>query len=220
MDAATVYNDNPAAQARAFQDAGFEYLHIVDLNGAIDGRPVNEESVRQILAAVDMPVQLGGGIRTLDHVRTWLDAGVTRVILGTVAVKNPELVMEACGRYPGRVVIGLDARKDMVAVEGWVEDSETTIFDMADRFEEAGAAAIIYTDITRDGTGKGVNLDLTKKLAEHSSLPVIASGGVGSVSDVRAVKLLETSGVEGVIVGRALYDGSVSAADILEISQC
>lgn len=220
MDAATVYNDNPAAQARAFQDAGFEYLHIVDLNGAIDGRPVNEESVRQILAAVDMPVQLGGGIRSLDHIRTWLDAGVTRVILGTVAVKNPKLVMEACGRYPGRVVIGLDARKDMVAVEGWVEDSETTIFDMADRFEEAGAAAIIYTDITRDGTGKGVNLDLTKKLAEHSSLPVIASGGVGSVNDIKAVKLLETSGVEGVIVGRALYDGSVSAAEILEITKC
>lgn len=211
MAQATVYNHDPAAQAKAFRKSGFSYLHIVDLNGAIDGKPVNADAVKDILKAVDIPVQLGGGIRTLEHIQGWLDAGVARVILGTVAVNDPDLVRTACQKFPGQIVIGLDARGDKVAVKGWVEDSEATIFDMAKKFEDAGAAAIIYTDIDRDGTGAGLNIDMTRRLAAHTSIPVIASGGVGSNADIIEV---QDRGIPGVIVGKALYEGKIRIQDL------
>ncbi|MCB9963710.1 MAG: 1-(5-phosphoribosyl)-5-[(5-phosphoribosylamino)methylideneamino]imidazole-4-carboxamide isomerase [Rhodospirillales bacterium] len=214
MNDATLYNPDPAAQAQTFARDGFSHLHIVDLNGAIDGAPVNRTAVEMILQSVDLPVQLGGGIRTLQHIEDWLEAGVNRVILGTLAVKNPDLVREACARFPGRIVLGLDARKEKIAVEGWIEDSETTIFDMAQRFEDAGAAAIIYTDITRDGTEEGVNLKLTQKLAESIDIPVIASGGIGSMAHVQAVRRLQDYGVSGLIIGRALYEQRLNIAEL------
>jgi phosphoribosylformimino-5-aminoimidazole carboxamide ribotide isomerase len=215
MDQATIYHEHPEAQARIFEEEGFEALHIVDLNGAINGLPANSQAVKKILNSVKLPVQIGGGIRSMTHIETWLNMGAARVILGTVAVKDPELVRTACDAFPGQVVLGLDARGDRVAVEGWVENSETTIFDMARRFEDAGAAAIIYTDINRDGTGDGLNLELTGELAQSTDIPVIASGGVGSMKDIQGVAELESKGVQGVIVGRALYDGRLSAKDLL-----
>jgi phosphoribosylformimino-5-aminoimidazole carboxamide ribotide isomerase len=214
MNAATVYNADPAAQAKAFEAVGFDYLHIVDLNGAIDGRPVNEEAVKNILRNISIPAQLGGGIRTLQHIETWLEAGLARVILGTVAVKDPALVKEACKKFPQQIVLGIDAYADKVAVEGWVERSEMTIFDLAKTFEDAGAAALIYTDINRDGTGEGLNIDITQQLAQHVNIPVIASGGVGSIKDIENVK---AANLDGVIVGRALYDGRVRAEEILNV---
>jgi len=214
MDAATVFNDDPAGQARAWQDAGFGYLHIVDLNGAVEGRPVNEEAVRAILGAIAIPAQLGGGIRTLAQVETWLDAGLARVILGTVALQDPALVKAACTRFPGRVVVGIDARGGMVATHGWVETSGTSAVELAGAFEDAGVAAIVYTDIDRDGTLGGPNVEATAELARAVSTPVIASGGVSSADDIRALAAAEAP-VAGVIVGRALYDGRVSPAEAL-----
>jgi len=214
MDAATVFNEDPAGQARAWQDAGFGYLHIVDLNGAVEGRPVNEEAVRAILGAIAIPAQLGGGIRTLAQVETWLDAGLARVILGTVALQDPALVKAACTRFPGRVVVGIDARGGMVATHGWVETSGTSAVELAGAFEDAGVAAIVYTDIDRDGTLGGPNVEATAELARAVSTPVIASGGVSSADDIRALAAAEAP-VAGVIVGRALYDGRVSPAEAL-----
>ena len=209
MASATVFNDDPAAQARAFAAAGFRWLHLVDLNGAFEGRPANAAAVEAILAAVDLPVQLGGGIRDMATVERWLTLGVRRVILGTVAVKNPGLVREACRAFPGRVVLGIDARGGHVAVEGWAEVSEITALDLARRFEDAGAAAIVYTDINRDGALQGANVEATRALAEAIETPVIASGGVASLDDLAAFLAIENSGIEGVISGRALYDGRI-----------
>lgn len=214
MNDATVYNADPAFQAQEFQNSGFRYLHIVDLDGAVDGLPVNRDAVKSILEATNLPVQLGGGLRSMQHIEDWLDAGVKRVILGTVAVKNPEIVREACAAFPGQVLLGLDARADKVAVEGWIEESETTIFDMAQRFEDAGAAAIIYTDIEQDGTEEGPNIPLTKELAEKVHIPVIASGGVGTMRHVKDVQKLEEFGVEGLIIGRALYEKRLNIPEL------
>ena len=215
MSQATVFNDDPAAQARSFEAQGFEYLHIVDLNGAFAGRPVNGPAVEAILAAVEMPVQLGGGIRDMATIDSWLAKGVRRVILGTVAVRDPALVRAACKAHPGRVAVGIDAKGGKVAVEGWAETSELTAVDLARRFEDAGVAAIIYTDIERDGILKGLNLAATAELARATSIPVIASGGLASIADVEALLLPEYAMLEGAITGRALYDGRLDAAAAL-----
>lgn len=215
MNAATVYNENPAAQAADWAKAGFSWLHVVDLNGAIDGKPVNINAVRGIIGACDLPVQLGGGIRSLKQIEDWLAEGVSRVILGTVAVKNPDLVRQACGLFPDQIVVGIDARGSRVAVEGWVEESDMEVADLAAMFEDAGVASIIYTDINRDGTGEGLNMDSTIALARSTSIPVIASGGVASVADVRAVRDASRHGVTGVIIGTALYDGTIDPATAL-----
>ncbi|NIA71738.1 1-(5-phosphoribosyl)-5-[(5-phosphoribosylamino)methylideneamino]imidazole-4-carboxamide isomerase [Pelagibius litoralis] len=217
MDTATVFNEDPAAQAVAFAEQGFQWLHLVDLNGAFEGRPVNAAAVEAVVAAVDLPVQLGGGIRDLATIERWLELGVRRVILGTVAVKNPDLVREACRRFPGRVVLGIDARGGRVAVEGWAEVSEITADDLARRFEDAGAAAIVYTDIDRDGALQGANVSATLALAEAIATPVIASGGVASLDDIAAFLSIADSGIEGVISGRALYDGRLDPASALAL---
>lgn len=213
MAQATVFGDDPAAQARAFAADGAEWLHVVDLNGAFAGRPVNGEAVAAIVAAVDMPVQLGGGIRSLETVEMWLSKGVTRAILGTVAVKDPTLARAACRAFPGRVALGIDARGGKVAVEGWAEVSELTAEELALRFEDAGAAAIIYTDIDRDGVLLGPNVAATASLGRAVSAPVIASGGVSSLDDLRA--LAAQPDIAGAIVGRALYDGRVDLSEAL-----
>ena len=218
MDQATVYSADPAAQARAWQDAGFGWLHVVDLNGAFAGRPVNEAAVRAILGAVTLPVQLGGGIRDLPRIAAWLDAGVRRVILGSAAAKNPPLVIEACRSFPGRIAVGIDARDGFVATEGWAEHSTIPAVDLALRFEDAGVAAIIYTDIGRDGMLAGLNLEQTVALAQRVTTPVIASGGVGGLRDLEALRsAAEGTRIEGVIVGRALYDGRVQPAEALAL---
>ena len=217
MHDATVYSDDPVAQARVWQDAGCEWLHVVDLNGAFAGHSVNTQAVAAILAAVTVPVQLGGGIRDMAGIERWLDAGMRRVILGSAAVKTPALVHEACRVFPGRVAVGIDARDGYVATEGWAETSTTSAIDLALRFEDAGVAAIIYTDIGRDGMLTGLNLEQTFELAGRLTTPVIASGGVGSLADLQALRNRAASGVQGVIVGRALYDGRIDLADALAL---
>ena len=217
MDTATVFNDDPAAQARAFQDAGFQWLHLVDLNGAFEGRPVNRAAVEAILAAVSIPAQLGGGIRGMATISAWLEAGIARVILGTVAVKDPDLVRSACRAFPGRIALGIDARDGRVAVEGWAEVSEIETLELARRFEDAGAAAIIFTDISRDGALQGVNVDATAALARATDLPVIASGGVASLGDIEALMAAAGDGIRGAIIGRALYDGRIDPAAALAL---
>jgi phosphoribosylformimino-5-aminoimidazole carboxamide ribotide isomerase len=209
MDQATVFNDDPAAQARAFQDAGCEWLHLVDLNGAFEGKPVNAAAVDAILAALDIPVELGGGIRNMATIDDWLARGIRRVILGTVALTDPDLVKAACKAHPGRVAVGIDARDGLVAVEGWAEVSELTALELAKRFEDAGVAAIIFTDIGRDGVMQGPNLEATLELARAVSIPVIASGGVSSMDDLAALKAQGAGLLEGVISGRAVYDGKI-----------
>lgn len=217
MDEATVFNDDPAAQAKSFETQGFEYLHIVDLNGAFEGKPVNGAAVDAILGAISMPAQLGGGIRDMATIGAWLEKGIARVILGTAAVQNPELVHEACKNFPGRIAVGIDARGGKVAVEGWAETSELTAIDLAKRFEDAGVAAIIYTDIDRDGILTGLNLDATAELARAVSIPVIASGGLASIEDIRTLLRPEYSMLEGAITGRALYDGRLDAGEALAL---
>jgi phosphoribosylformimino-5-aminoimidazole carboxamide ribotide isomerase len=210
MDQATVYADDPAAQAVAWRDVGFRWLHVVDLNGAFAGRPVNAEAVMGILSAVDLPVQLGGGIRDLAGIEAWLTAGVRRVILGSAAAKNPALVLQACKTFPGRIAVGIDARDGYVAIEGWAQTSTMPAAELGLRFEDAGVAAVIYTDIGRDGMLSGLNLEQTLELAAKLTTPVIASGGVGSLDDLAALKrAAEGTRIEGVIAGRALYDGNV-----------
>ena len=217
MDRATVYGDDPAVQAKAFEEIGFRYLHVVDLNGAFDGRSVNGDTVTAILDAVSMPVQLGGGIRDMAGIARWLDRGVTRVILGTVAVRDPDLVRAAAKRFPGRIVVGIDARGGKVAVEGWAETSEMTAVDLARAFEDAGVAAIVYTDIDRDGILTGLNLDATLDLARAVSIPVIASGGLASMADIEALCAPDAGILEGAITGRALYDGRIDAKAALAL---
>ena len=217
MDAATVFNDDPAAQARAFEAQGFTYLHIVDLNGAFEGKPVNASAVEAILAAIRMPAQLGGGIRDLATIETWLARGIRRVILGTAAVRDPALVRTACKNFPGRVAVGIDAKGGKVAVEGWAETSELTVIDLARRFEDSGVAAIVYTDIDRDGVLKGLNLPATAELARAVSIPVVASGGLASIDDVKDLMRPEYSMLEGAITGRALYDGRIDPREALAL---
>lgn len=217
MDQATIFNTDPAAQAETFQAQGFEWLHLVDLNGAFAGSPVNGAAVESILKRVNLPTQLGGGIRDLDTIAFWLERGLTRVILGTVAVKNPTLVKEACKEFPGHVAVGIDARDGYVAVEGWAETSTLKALDLALKFEDCGVAAIIYTDIDRDGALGGVNVEATADLASHLTTPVIASGGVSSLADLHALKKVEHTGINGVISGRALYDGRIDPAAALAI---
>jgi phosphoribosylformimino-5-aminoimidazole carboxamide ribotide isomerase len=218
MDQATVYADDPGAQAKAWQGAGFSWLHVVDLNGAFAGKPVNAAAVRSILTNVTIPVQLGGGIRDLPAIAAWLDAGIDRVILGSAAARNPLLVIEACKEFPGRIAVGIDARDGFVATEGWAETSAIAAIDLGLRFEAAGVSAIIYTDIGRDGMLSGLNLDQTVALSHRLTTPVIASGGVGSLAHLAALKGAATdTRIEGVIVGRALYDGRVNPAEALAL---
>ncbi len=218
MESETIYNENPAAQAAEFAKAGFSWIHIVDLNGAIEGKPVNETAVKDILDATDLPLQLGGGIRSLEQIENWLQAGVSRVILGTMAVKNPELMIKACALFPDQIVLGLDAYGMDVATEGWVEKSGQSLLDIIEQYRDCGLNHIIYTDINRDGTGEGLNMESTIQLAKNTTIPVIASGGVGSLADVEAVKTAEKQGVTGMIIGKALYDGRIDPLDALKIA--
>lgn len=217
MDQATIYNPDPAAQALAFENQGFEWLHVVDLNGAFAGESVNGTAVEAILKATKNPVQLGGGIRTLEHIEAWLSKGLTRVILGTVAVRNPELVKEACRKFPGHIAVGIDAKGGRVAVEGWAEASELGVIELARKFEGAGVSAIVYTDIDRDGILTGINWDSTIELADAVSIPVIASGGLASIADIVRMTMPDARKLEGAISGRALYDGRVDPAEALAI---
>ncbi len=217
MAQATVYNDDPAAQARSFAAQGFSWLHLVDLDGAFAGKPVNAGAVEAILEAVSIPVQLGGGIRDLRQIEAWLARGIRRVILGTVALRNPALVREACARFPGRIAVGIDAKGGKVAVEGWAETSEITAIELARRFEDGGVAAIIFTDVDRDGVLKGINIEATLMLARATRIPVIASGGLASLTDIRRLLEPDCAILEGAISGRALYDGRLDAAQALKL---
>ncbi len=217
MARATVFHRDPAAQARAFEIQGFAYLHIVDLDGAFAGKPVNADAVDRILETIGIPVQLGGGVRDMATVEAWLGKGVDRVIIGTAAVRDPGFVKEAAKEYHGRVAVGLDARDGKVAVQGWAETSELGVLDLARRFEDAGVSAIIYTDIARDGLLQGLNLDATIALAEAISIPVIASGSLGSIDDIKALLEPRAKKLEGAIAGRALYDGRLDPAAALKL---
>jgi phosphoribosylformimino-5-aminoimidazole carboxamide ribotide isomerase len=217
MEQATVYNPDPAAQAKAFEDQGFEWLHVVDLNGAFAGESVNGAAVEAILKATKNPVQLGGGIRSIAHIEAWLAKGLSRVILGTVAVRDPALVIEACRLFPGKVAVGIDAKGGKVAVEGWAEASELGVIELAKRFEGAGVAAIIFTDIDRDGILTGINWTSTLDLARAVAIPVIASGGLASLDDIRRMAEPDAAMLEGAITGRALYDGRIDPAAALKI---
>ena len=215
MDKATVFNASPADQAVQFAKAGFDWLHVVDLNGAIEGRAANAEAVGEILAAVSLPVQLGGGVRTMESVEYWLEAGVSRVILGTVAVRAPELVKRAAAAYPEQVAVAVDVKDGKVAVHGWVETSELSPIELGKQFEDAGVAALIITDISRDGTLTGVNVEAVGALADAVSIPVIASGGVASVKDIEALKARPGAPIAGAILGRALYTGALKPAEAI-----
>ncbi|WP_370171599.1 MULTISPECIES: 1-(5-phosphoribosyl)-5-[(5-phosphoribosylamino)methylideneamino]imidazole-4-carboxamide isomerase [Hyphomonas] len=214
MDKATVFSDSPADQARAFREAGFTHLHVVDLNGAFEGKAVNRAAVEAILSATDAPVQLGGGIRTRAQIDAWLEAGISRAILGTAALRDPELVKEAARALPGKIVVGIDAKDGMVAVEGWAETSDMKATELAKAFEGCGVAAIVATDIGRDGLKTGVNVPFTAELANTVSIPIIASGGVASTDDIRAL-IAADAPIAGSILGRALYDGDIVAGEVL-----
>jgi phosphoribosylformimino-5-aminoimidazole carboxamide ribotide isomerase len=218
MSAATVFNSDPAAQAQSFAAAGCQWLHIVDLDGAFAGKPMNQKSVEAILNVARIPVQLGGGIRELGTIESWLNRGVARVILGTAALKNPDLVRRACKLFPDRIAVGIDARRGQVAVEGWAATSTVSALDLALRFEDAGVAAIIFTDIERDGMLAGVNVEKTAELARELETPVIASGGVSSLDDLKALKAHESDGIQGAILGRALYDARIGLKAALAVA--
>lgn len=217
MAEATVFNDDPAAQAKSFEQQGFSWLHLVDLNGAFAGKPVNGAAVESILKAISLPVQLGGGIRSLEHIETWLAKGIRRVILGTVSLRDPDLVREACRLFPGRIAVGIDAKGGKVAVEGWAETSELTAIDLARRFSDAGVSAIIFTDIDRDGVLKGLNIDSTLELARAVPIPVIASGGLASMDDIHRLLQPDCRILEGAISGRALYDGRIDVPKAMQL---
>lgn len=217
MDQATVFNTDPAAQAAAFESQGFDHLHVVDLDGAFAGKPMNAEAVERILAGVKMKVQLGGGVRDMRTIQGWLDKGVARVIIGTAALKDPDLVREAARLNPGRIAVGIDARDGRVAVDGWARQSDTSALDLGRRFEDAGVAAIIYTDIARDGVMQGLNIAATVALAEALSIPVIASGGLASIDDVKRLLEADCAKLAGAISGRALYDGRLDPAEALSL---
>lgn len=217
MAQATVFNDDPAAQARSFEAQGFSWLHLVDLDGAFAGKSVNGKAVESILKAIAIPVQLGGGIRDLSQIEAWLAQGIARVILGTAALRNPELVKDACRKFPGRIAVGIDAKGGKVAVEGWAETAELTAIELARRFEDAGVAAIIFTDVDRDGVLKGINIEATLSLARATRIPVIASGGLASLADIRRLLKPDCAVLEGAISGRALYDGRLDAAEALKL---
>ena len=217
MAEATVFNDDPAAQAKSFEQQGFSWLHLVDLNGAFAGKPVNGAAVEAILKAVSLPVQLGGGIRSLADIEAWLGKGIRRVILGTAALRNPALVLEACRLFPGRIAVGIDAKGGKVAVEGWAETSELTAIDLAKRFSDAGVSAIIFTDIDRDGVLKGLNIDSTLELAHAVPIPVIASGGLASMADIHRLLEPDCRILEGAISGRALYDGRIDVPQAMQL---
>jgi phosphoribosylformimino-5-aminoimidazole carboxamide ribotide isomerase len=217
MTKATIFNEDPATQALAFARQGFEYLHVVDLDGAFAGRPVNAAAVEAILAAVEIPLQLGGGIRDIEGIEAWLAKGVARVIMGTQAVRDPDLVRRAARLYPGRIAVGIDARDGTVAVEGWAKTLELPAIELGKRFEDAGIAAIVYTDISRDGVLKGLNIEATLALADALKIPVIASGGLASLADVERLSMLDCAKLEGAIVGRALYDGRLDPAEALSL---
>jgi len=219
MDKDTVFNDNPAAQARAWQDQGAEMLHIVDLDGAFAGQPKNRAAIEAIVGAITIPSQLGGGIRDIETIEAYLSLGLSRVIIGTAAQRNPELVREACARFPGRIVVGIDAKNGMVAVQGWAEVTDITAVDLARKFEGFGVSAIIYTDISRDGMLQGPNLEATKSLAEAVSIPIIASGGVSSLKDIQNLMDIEASGVTGVITGKAVYTGAIRLSEAVALTK-
>ena len=218
MDTATVFNDDPAAQARSFAEAGFRWLHCVDLNGAFEGRSVNAEAVAAIRAAIDLPIELGGGLRDMKGIAAWLEAGITRVILGTVALTNPDLVKQAAREFPGRIVVGADAKGGKIATAGWAETSDLTPIELGKRFEDAGVAAVLYTDVDRDGLLGGVNVAATAALAKALTIPVIASGGVSAIGDIEDLIATGEPNIEGVVVGRALYDGRIDPAAALRLS--
>ena len=211
MESATIFNDDPAAQARAFESAGFEWLHCVDLNGAFEGRSVNGEAIAAIRSAIKLPMQLGGGIRDRKAINAWLDAGMTRIILGTAALRDPQLVKDSARAHPGRVAVGIDAKDGKVAVQGWSEASQIEVVELARRFEDAGVSAIVFTDIARDGMLGGVNVAATTALANAVGIPVIASGGVSGMDDIEALIAAPSHNILGVVIGRALYDGRIDS---------
>ena len=218
MEDATIFNTDPAAQAKIFEAQGFEWLHCVDLNGAFAGKSANSDAIRAIRAAIDLPIQLGGGIRDMAAVESWLAAGITRVILGTAALTNPQFVKEAARAFPGKIVVGADAKGGRIATEGWADVSDLTPIDLGKRFEDAGVAAVPFTDIDGDGLLKGVNVTATAALARALSIPVIASGGVGSIADIEKLIAANEPGIEGVVVGRALYDGRIDVPAALRLA--
>jgi len=217
FDKVTVFNNSPINQAKIFEQEGAKYLHLVDLNGALEGKSVNTESVKDILKNIKIPCQLGGGIRTIIDIENWLSLGITRVILGTVATKNPNLVKEACKKFPNKIIVGIDAKNGKVAVEGWYKESDVSVIELAKQFENCGVAGIIYTDISKDGTLTGADFDGTQKLAESVKIPIIASGGISSLEDLKRIKDIEKYGVSGVISGRAIYENKFTIKQALEI---
>ncbi|MFT6073020.1 MAG: phosphoribosylformimino-5-aminoimidazole carboxamide ribotide isomerase [Dasania sp.] len=217
MTQAKTFNDNPASQAKDFQDAGFSWLHLVDLNGAFEGKPVNGEAIKAIRQAITIPMQLGGGIRDMKTAEYWINLGVNRLILGTAAVKNPDFVKQACKAFPNQIAVGVDARGGMVATEGWAEQSDMPAIDLCKKFEDAGVCAIIYTDIDRDGALQGINVTETANLASAISIPVIASGGLTDYTDITALRAVQNTGIMGVISGKALYEGNIEATKALEL---
>jgi len=219
MDKDTVFNDNPGAQARAWQEQGAELLHIVDLDGAFAGEPKNRSAIEDIIKSITIPAQLGGGIRDIATIEAYLSLGLSRVIIGTAAQRNPELVREACARFPGRIVVGIDAKNGMVAVQGWAEVTDITAVELARKFEDCGVAAIIYTDISRDGMLQGPNLEATRALAEAVSIPIIASGGVSSLKDIKNLMEIEAAGITGVITGKAVYTGAISLNEAIALTK-
>jgi phosphoribosylformimino-5-aminoimidazole carboxamide ribotide isomerase len=219
MERDTVFNDNPGAQARAWEEQGAELLHIVDLDGAFAGEPRNRAAIEAIVAAIGIPTQLGGGIRDIATIEAYLELGISRVIIGTAAQRNPELVREACRKFPGRIVVGIDAKNGMVAVQGWAEVTDVSAVDLARKFEGFGVSAIIYTDISRDGMMQGPNIEATRTLAEAISIPVIASGGVSRLSDIENLMAVEASGISGVITGKAIYSGALSLTEAIALTK-